>query len=963
MKRVILPLLVCLSFNILSAETVIEDKRKVKILTPSLAEQKTLKLRLDNGLEAYLVSDPNAEKSGAVLSVRAGSFEDPVEHPGMAHFLEHMLFLGTKKYPTEGDFQRYVSDHGGEMNAFTTNYYTSYAFTVNNNAFDEGLDRFSSFFKDPLFNPSGVSRELKAIDQEYAKNLEDDHIRALYVHKSLANPNHPNEHFGMGNSKSLANVKQEELRQWYKDHYSANLMRLMVISPLPIDDLKKIVVDDFSSIANSNKSLFTTSEPSTAKEMEGKIVFIEPVKDMRLLMIVWELPRAFAAMKLTKPDSVLCYVLGHEGQESILAELKRLKLADTLSCGGSKIGPDNMELFLEIGLTEKGLQDINKVILTCYQALSHLNVTGIPSSLFDEMRQVDTVNYQYQQRENLFMSLLVNGIQINDEDIDSYPEQNKIIQQFDPEAIKTLIGQLTPERAHYYVIAPTAKTKVTFDKKEKWMEVPYAIQTIPEATMKEWVGAKANPAITLPKVNPFIPKDLQLITTNEKKDAIIPTAKVVDKSDRGLFYAVEDARFLVPKVSMTFELLTPEVNAGDSTKVVLADLYVKALTEAFSPYSYPAQMAGFDYVVKRENNGIRLTIQGYSDTANTLLDTLLKVVSDGSLSTNKFGVYKETLLREYMNSGMDKPWMQASELLKSILNKDFTLDRDKAVALRKVNLDNFQQYVKNIFSTVYVEGMIYGNITEEKAKDIAQDVLKAFASSKPYSAADRDPREIVNLPVDKGPFYIEAKTAAQGNAAIMAIETIPFSMEAFAAQDILAQAITEPFFNELRTRQQTGYIVFSTAQEMERHLFTFFVVQSNTHNPRDLISRFELFIESFLQELQATSLPQERFEKIKAALITKLQKPATTLDEMGLLLNTIAFDYNADFDWYNKRIAALQELQYDRFVALTREMLSKNNKRRVAILMNGVIDDKVSLHFIPLKNTGELRGISTYSGK
>lgn len=964
MKSILLPLLTCFSLNILSAATVIEDQRTIEILTPSLADRKTLKLRLDNGLEAYLISDPQTEKSGAVLSMRVGSWNDPAEHPGMAHFLEHMLFLGTTQYPIEGDFQRYVSDHGGEMNAFTTNVYTSYAFTINNNALEEGLDRFSSFFKDPLFNPSGVSRELRAIDQEYAKNLESDDIRMLYVHKALANPQHPNQRFGMGNSKSLLNTTQEALRTWYNENYSANLMRLMIVSPLPLKELEQLVVNDFSAIVNRNKQEFTSIEPSTAHTMKGKIVYIEPIKDVRKLLLVWELPPAFAEMKETKPDSLLCHVLGHEGQESILAELKRQKLADSLSCGGSKLGGQNVELFLEIGLTEKGLTDVNKVILTCFQTLALLKKTGVPETIFKEIQQVQTINYNYQQREKLFMFLMTNGMQLNDEALATYPEQSKIVQRYDADAINTLIAELTPERAHYYLLAPSSETKILFDKKEEWLQVPYAIQSIPDSTLTEWRRAEPNPAITLPNENPFIPKNLTLIeTASTPLSSILPAPTIAKKSERGIVYTAEDTTFRVPKVSMTFLLLTPQVTAGDPTKVVLADLYVKALNDAFSPYSYPAQMAGFDYEVKRENNGIRLTVQGYSETADTLLKTLNDAIHNGTLPLNKFAVYKEMLLREYMNASMDKPWEQASELLKSILNKEFTLNGDKAVALRDLTMDSFQEYAKNIFSTVYIEGTIFGNIKGSDATLMADNLFNSFATSAFYTSENKDPRAIINLPSDKGPFMIEAKTAAQGNAALLAIETLPFSIESYAAQEVLAQALSEPFFNELRTRQQTGYIVFSTAQELDRHLFTFFIVQSNTHMPRDLLARFELFIESFLQELETSSLPKERFKKIKAALITKLSKPATTLNEMGILLNTLAFEYEADFGWYNQRIEALKTLDYERFLLLVKKVLNKNNKRRLAVLINGVISNEESLHFIPLQNVNELRKMSTFSGK
>ena len=54
---------------------------------------------LPNGLKLLVISDAAADKSAAALTVFRGSFHDPKERPGLAHFLEHMLFIGTEKYP------------------------------------------------------------------------------------------------------------------------------------------------------------------------------------------------------------------------------------------------------------------------------------------------------------------------------------------------------------------------------------------------------------------------------------------------------------------------------------------------------------------------------------------------------------------------------------------------------------------------------------------------------------------------------------------------------------------------------------------------------------------------------------------------------------------------------------------------------------------------------------------------
>jgi insulysin len=129
----------------------IQDTNSLKILTPSLSSRSTCKLHLNNGLEAYLVSDPHAEESAAALAVAVGSWSDPKDYPGMAHFLEHMLFMGTQAYPNENDFSQYITDHGGSSNAYTSLDRTVYMFSVNNAGFEGSLDRFSHFFIDPLF--------------------------------------------------------------------------------------------------------------------------------------------------------------------------------------------------------------------------------------------------------------------------------------------------------------------------------------------------------------------------------------------------------------------------------------------------------------------------------------------------------------------------------------------------------------------------------------------------------------------------------------------------------------------------------------------------------------------------------------------------------------------------------------------------------------------------------------------
>lgn len=91
-----------------------------------LDEREYRTLTLPNGLRVLLVSDAAATRAAAAVDVHVGSFSDPPQLPGLAHFCEHMSFLGTTKYPGEEDFSSFLSQHGGSSNAYTDNEDTVY---------------------------------------------------------------------------------------------------------------------------------------------------------------------------------------------------------------------------------------------------------------------------------------------------------------------------------------------------------------------------------------------------------------------------------------------------------------------------------------------------------------------------------------------------------------------------------------------------------------------------------------------------------------------------------------------------------------------------------------------------------------------------------------------------------------------------------------------------------------------
>ena len=211
------------------------------------------KIILGNDLKIILVSDEKYNKSSASMNVMVGSLSDPKEYQGLAHFLEHMLFLGTEKFPDVEDYGAYLKSNGGYSNAYTAEDHTNYHFEVYHDAFEGALDRFSQFFISPLFKQEYTEREMNAVHSEYQKNLEQDYWRMRQVKRNLYNSNHPANHFEIGTIETLSNVNRKVLLDFYNNYYSSNMMNLSILSNLDLDSLEKLARKYFSDINNTKK--------------------------------------------------------------------------------------------------------------------------------------------------------------------------------------------------------------------------------------------------------------------------------------------------------------------------------------------------------------------------------------------------------------------------------------------------------------------------------------------------------------------------------------------------------------------------------------------------------------------------------------------------------------------------------------------------------------------------------------
>ncbi len=423
----------------------------------------------------------------------------------------------------------------------------------------------------------------------------------------------------------------------------------------------------------------------------------------------------------------------------------------------------------------------------------------------------------------------------------------------------------------------------------------------------------------------------------------------------GTAYYVRSPEFSVPDSVYHIHILTPEITPS-ARSAVLTSLYLDHLTDILHPTLAAANAAGLSCNFDLTRAALRLQISGYSEKAPLLLAEVTKQMPLNPPTADQFALYVDRHTKDYQNGQKELAVQQAKELLDSIVNQDKTTKQERLAALKTISYEDFLTFHKNLFEKTYIEALFAGNLNTKQAESAWLDVIHVLGKS-PYPKSEHSLTKVLHLPEHSGPYEITQTTDVQGNGAILLIDEGNFTYAKRAAQEILTPVVKEAFFNELRTTQKTGYIAQSSGTEVEERLFQTFLVQSNSHQPDDLLYRFEQFIEEFNDTLGA-NVPSERFETLKASTISSLQTRFRNLRDKTALWDRLAFERDGDFQFVEHRIKGLNDLSYDQFKELSRSFLSRDNRRRLAVLYQGRLAAPFAYEAISIPQLDE---IATYA--
>ncbi|KYM94749.1 Insulin-degrading enzyme [Cyphomyrmex costatus] len=878
-------------------------------------------LVLSNKMKVLLISDPTTDRSAAAMDIKVER-----ERERECYCTDENI-----KYPKENDYNIYLSQNGGRSNALTYVDHTTYYFDVTPEKLEGALDRFAQFFIAPLFTENLTELEINAINSEYEEYVANDAWRCHYLDRSSA-IGHPFSKFATGNRETLDVIPKQkginvrnELLEFYKKYYSANIMSLSILSKESLDELENMIVDLFCEVRNNEIEVPIWSEHPFKDEHFRTIWYIVPIKDIRNLSISFPVPDMRQNYR-SAPAHYVSHLLGHKGKGSLLSALKSKGWCNTLLSEKRLAARGTNSIFnITVDLTEEGIKHIEDVVLRVFQYINMLKLKGPIKWIYDEYRDIANMDFRFTEKFSPcnYVNFTVQALQI-------FP-MNEILcaeciyPEWRPDLIEEIMTYLTPQNVRIHVVAKAYEDIA--DETERWYGTKYKKMKISKETMEMWNSAAFNDDLKLPPRNKFIATTFDIKPqTNIEKFPII----LEDTSFVRLWYKKDD-EFLVPKAIMNFDIFSPFAFL-DPLSYNLTYMFIQLFHDSLNEYTYAAELAGLQWKLDTSPYGIKLFISGYDNKQHVLLEKLMDRMINFKADPKRFEIIKEKYIRDLKNFAAQQLYQQAVYYLAALLAEQSWLEKELLEATAYLSVEGLQKFIPQLFSKVHVECLIYGNVTITEATYIRKLIESKLTTGVPNIIPLLEKQLLLfrEIKLEDGcHFLFEVENNLHKSSCTMVYyQTGLQSTESNMLLELLTQIIEEPCFNILRTKEQLGYTVFCRIHRTSGTQGLLIIVQGDKH-PQYVEKRINLFLDYMLNHI--STLTEEQFEKYKKTIATsRLGNPKRLSARCTIYWNEI-IDQQYNFDRVNIEEAYLKTISLQQLLNFFKENVHSKTRRKLSV--------------------------------
>ncbi|WP_300319813.1 insulinase family protein [Idiomarina sp.] len=878
-------------------------------------------LKLDNNIEIMLVSDPDVDKSAASLSVGVGLLQDPESQQGMAHYLEHMLFLGTEKYPDTNGYSEFMSNNGGSQNASTWLDVTNYMFKVNNDAYDEGLDRFSDFFKAPKLYPEYVDKERNAVNAEWSMRREMDFFGQFKLGRLLLG-SHPSNRFLIGNLESLSDKENSQLHQetvdFYNRFYSSNIMKVAMISNRSLDDMEALARKHFASIEDDG-----IDEPEVTAQINfdgvgKKRIHYVPNEDVKQLKLEFIINNNQDQFKV-KPNRYVSYLLGSEMPGTPAQQLKEAGLIASLNASAQPNFYGNYGVMrLDVELTDSGMQQREEIVALIMQYIDKVRAEGVDEKYFNEIKTSLNNRFRFLEKgdEFSYVSNLAEAMQ-------NYPAEYAIsapyeYQEFNPEAIRSVLSQLTPERLRVWYISQDEP----HDSELDYYDGKYKVANITAEEIASW---KEEPkmAINLPKVNTLLPESFEI----KKNDAFEKPKVVIDDEGLQVWQYPSQLYGDQPRGIFTIQI-NNSAPLKDIKANVLGALWKDLYNMNVSALDTEANIAGMNLNLS-DTTGMTLTVSGFTDKQPQLLERAIEGLSF-EVDPQAFKQAVDRYVRALKNKGQQFPIYQSFDAYGQLIREGGFEQSDLINTAQSLSNEELEAYMDTLLGNNSIRVFAFGNYDKSDLTEAAERVKASLPNDR--NITDFETAKFWKPQSNKA--VLLRKDLDVADVAIVDAHIHPEpGFKAQAAGTVLQSHFRTAAFDTLRTEEQLAYAVGAFAPALDNYAGFGLYIQTPVKSVADMQARFDKFKDEYWTQLE--KMTEDEFAQLKqSALVTLKETPKNMREEVAPILSDLALE-RYDFNSKEQLINAVENTSLADAKAFYQDTLLNPDAARISVQLRG----------------------------
>lgn len=832
------------------------------IIKPKNDERIFKYIILPNKIKCLLVNS-KTEISSVSLLVESGFYSDPIDVQGLSHFLEHMLFMGTEKYPEVNYFHKFINENAGNTNAETNEQNTNYYYQIIKEKFVESLDIFSHFFINPLFDSNAVYKEINAINSEHLKNMSNEYSNINGVLRDIAatQTKHPYYNFGTGTTEILnqKNIR-DRLIEFYNTHYSANIMNLVLISDHSIETLEELAVEYFGQIKNKNIKKFEfIGEPFVNPSMD---IFIKTQTNEEMLMFAWQIPNSNKLKRYTM--EYISSVLKNGCEDGLYDWLIVNNYVRSFDCYMMDIDSSNIIYVIEILPTNKG----KKYFGTIRDAVfSYINGITVQEFVYKEQQQIKQIVFENDiEPTNMeYARILSRGITSYSSEYVNYgdfymPDYNT----HEKESIENILNILKNKQITIW-LSKNIKDKNM--KKIEWYNTFYSFNTLEYQTSDEKYNLRYQ------EPNPFATTNMDIL---EFRNMTYPEYD----SQYHIIYHKDGKR----KDATAYCTLILDIkNMYSFDDLILLKIFMKCIFyECENEFYYAGQFNSYvSYRIYK--NCVIFNFNGYADKFIKWVNYVINKIFKSKITKHSFTNVINNFVHNLKNPNFSSLIQLSHNIMQSKLVSEYRSDNELIDYVSKLKFSNIL-HGRKMLNEMTFRLFLAGNIDENMIKGIkihlketslltSLDTLQKTTHNTFCSKLIK--YDVVNMKTlllndgDKQMYFYKNPDESEKNNFIKVffeINTTQDDVERYTKSNLLSlldSYLEEKFFTQLRTIEQLGYIVRAGTETYNAINYMIkgfsFMIQSNNLQPQQLKKRIKLFIKNKYEELKLVS--ENEFDK------------------------------------------------------------------------------------------------------